>query len=78
MFKTTIMVNKRKKNLLYNLYFRQTAVFFLYLILTLPFYYFLLFFSTFFVLILWYLRGTYTFSFADISGRNFLSSFGHF
>ena len=29
MFKTTIMVNKRKKNLLYNFYFRQTAVFFL-------------------------------------------------
>ena len=36
------------------------------------------FFLTFFVLILSYLSGTCTFYFADISGRNFVSSFGHF
>ena len=42
MFKTTIMVNKRKKNLLYNSDKRQSS-FFIFLILTLSFYYFLLF-----------------------------------
>ena len=34
--------------------------------------------SLFFYLILSYLSGTCTFFFADISGWNFLSSFGHF
>ena len=66
-----IMVNKREKNLLYNFYFRQTAFS---LILSLFFYLYLLFFPTFFVLIFSYLSGTFTFFFADISGRNFLSS----
>ena len=65
-----IMVNKREKNLLYNFYFRQTAFS---LILSLFFLY-LLFFPTFFVSIFSYLSGTFTFFFADISGRNFLSS----
>ena len=36
------------------------------------------FFPTFFISILSYLSGTFTFVFADISGRNFLSSFAHF
>ena len=36
------------------------------------------FFPTFFVLILSYLSGTCTFFFANISGRNFLASFGYF
>ena len=36
-----------------------------------------IYFQTF-VLILSYLSGTCTFCFADISGRNFISSFGHF
>ena len=80
MFKTTIMVNKRKKNLLHNFYFRQTAILILYFFNFNPF--LLLFFSffpTFFVLIFSYLSGTCTFVFADISGRRyFLSSFGHF
>ena len=61
------------KNLLYNFYFRQTAILFLY------FFNFLsLFFPTLFVLVLSYLSGTCTFFFADISGRDFFSSFGHF
>ena len=42
MFKTTIMVNKREKNLLYNSDKRLSS-FFIFLILTLSFYYFLLF-----------------------------------
>ena len=78
MFKTTIMVNKRE-----NIYCiisipdKRLSSFFISLILTLSFYYFL-FFPTFFVLILSYLSGTCTFFFADMSGRNLLSSFGHF
>ena len=73
------MVNKREKYILYNFYFRQTAILFLYFF---NFISFLLLFSSFipifFVLILSYLSGTCTFFFADISGRNFFSSFGHF
>ena len=42
-FKTTIMVNKREKNLLYNFYFRQTAVLVLYFFNFIPF--LLLFYS---------------------------------
>ena len=79
MFKTTIMVNKREKHLLYNFYFRQTATLFLYFFKFKPFLLlFSSFFPNFFVLILSYLSGRCTFFFADISGRNFLSSFGHF
>ena len=77
--KTTMMVNKREKNLLYNFYFRQTAIIFLYFFNFTPFLLlFSSFFPTFFVLILSYLSGTCTFVFTDISGRNFLSSFRHF
>ena len=36
------------------------------------------FFPSFFVLVLWYLSRICTFFFADMSWRNFLSSFGHF
>ena len=73
------MVNKCEKNLLLNFYFRQTAILFLYFFNFIPFLLlFSSFFPTFFVLILLYLSGTCTFFFADISGRNFLSSFGHF
>ena len=73
------MVNKREKNLLYNFYFLQTAILFLYFLNFIPFLLlFSSFFPTFFVLILSYLSGTRTFFLADISGRNFLSSFGHF
>ena len=65
--KTTIMLNKCEKNLLYNFYFRQTDIlflsFFLSFILSLSFYSFLLFSPTFFVLILSYLSGTCTFFF---------------
>ena len=54
------------------------AILFLYFFSFNPF---LLLFSsfvpTFFVLILSYVNGTCTLFFADISGRNFLSSFGH-
>ena len=57
--KTTIMVNKREKNLLYNFYFRQTAILILSFMLSLSFYSFLLFSLTFFVSILLYLRGTH-------------------
>ena len=57
--KTLIMVNKREKNLLYNFFFRQTAIFILSFVLSLSFYSFLLFSLTFFVLILLYLSGTY-------------------
>ena len=72
MFKTTIMVNKRKTNLLYNFYFRQTAVFFLYFFIFNPsILLFSSFCSTFFVLVLSYLNGRCTFFFANISGRNF-------
>ena len=79
MFKTTIMVNKRKKNLLYNFDFRQTAILILYFFNFNPFLLlFSSFFPTFFVLILSYLSGTCIFVFADISGRNFLFSSGHF
>ena len=53
-FQTTIMLNKREKKLLYNFYFRQTAILFIYLFYFILFYLFpftLLFFSlTFFVL----------------------------
>ena len=57
--KTTIMVNKREKNLLiYNFYFRQTAILFLSFALSLSFYS-LLFSLTFFALILLYLSGMY-------------------
>ena len=66
------MVNKREKSLLYNFYFRQTAIVFLYFFISIPFLLLIpSFFPTFFVLILSYLSGTCTFSFADISGRNF-------
>ena len=57
--KTTIMVNKRENNLLYNSYFRETAILILSFILSLSFYYFLLFSLTFFVLISSYLSGKY-------------------
>ena len=77
--KTTIMVNKHEKNLLYNFYFRQTAILFFYFFNFNPFLSLLSsFFPTFFVLILSYLSGTCIIVFADISGRNFLSSFEHF
>ena len=56
--KTTIMVNKREKNLLYNFYFRQTAILIFSFMLSLSFYSFLLFSLTFFVLVLLYLSGT--------------------
>ena len=74
MFKTIITVNKRKKNLLYNFYFRQTAILILYFFNFNPLLLlFSSFFPTFFVLILSYLSGTCTFVFADISGRAELS-----
>ena len=66
---------------MYNFYFRQTAILFLYLFNFIPFLFFsvFFFFPTFFVLILSYLSGTCSFFIiADISGRNFLSSLGHF
>ena len=68
------MVNKRKKNLLYNFYFRQTAILILYFFNFNPLLLlFSSFFPTFFVLILSYLSRTCTFFFADISGRAELS-----
>ena len=63
MFKTTIMVNKRDKNLLYYFYFRQTAILFLYSFNFTPFLLHFSSFSLFFVLILSYLSGTCTFFF---------------
>ena len=66
--KTTIMVNKREKSLLYNFYFRQTAIVIFSLMLSLSFYSFLLFSLTFFVLILLYLSGTYIL-FLPVGGR---------
>ena len=76
MFKTTIMVNKRKKRIycIISISDKRLSSFLISLISTLSFYYFLLFFPTFFVLILSYLSGTCTFIFADISGRAELSS----
>ena len=73
------MVNKREKICwVYNFYFRQTAILFLYFLNLIPFLLlFSSFFPTFFVLILSYLSETRTFFLADISGRNFPSSFGH-
>ena len=67
-FKTTIMVNKREKNLLYNFYFRQTAVLVLYFFYFIPF---LLLFYSF----------SLPFSFIfppllDISERNFFPGWG--
>ena len=67
-FKTTTMVNKREKNLLYNFYFRQTAVLVLYFFNFIPF---LLLFSSF----------SLPFSFIfppllDISERNFFPGWG--
>ena len=71
------MVNKREKYLLYNFYFRQTAILFLYFFNFTPFLLlFSSFSSTFFILILSYLSGTCTFVFADISGRNFFPRWG--
>ena len=72
------MVNKREKNILYNFYFRQTVILFLSFFCFIPFFLLSSSFSpNFFVLILLYLSGT-CILFADISGRNFLSSFGRF
>ena len=83
--KTTIMVNRREKNLLYNFYFRQTAILFLYFFNFIPFLFFV--FSTFFVLILsylcerahsllpTYLGGIFS-PLLDISERNFFPRWG--
>ena len=57
---------------------KRLSSFLISLILSLFFLLIYYFFPTFFVLILSYLSGTCTFFFDDISGRNFLSSFGHF
>ena len=59
----------------------MAILFLISLILTLSFYNFLIFpylFRFHFSCRTLYLSGTCTFFFADISGRNFLSSFGHF
>ena len=72
------LVNNREKSLLYNLYFRQTAILLLSFFFLFPFTLFF-FFPYLFVLILSNLSGTCLFfQFAGISGRNFLSSFGRF
>ena len=72
--KTTIMVNKHET--IYFIIFvsdKRLSSFFISSILSFSFTC-----VFFFVLILSYQSGTCTFFFADISGRNFLSSFGHF
>ena len=85
--KTTIMVNKCEKILLYNFYFRQTAIVILSFMLSLSFYSFLLFYLTFFVLILLYLSGKYIlflptylggtfFPLLDVSERNYFFRWG--
>ena len=74
--KTTIMVNKREKiYCIISISDKRQSSFIISSILPLSFYSFLLFFPTFFVLILLYLSRFFS---GDISGRNLLSSFGHF
>ena len=72
--------NGNKREIIYSIISisdKRLSSFFISLILSFTLTY-IFFFSTFFVLILSYLSGTCTLFFADISGRNFLSSFGHF
>ena len=77
--KTTVMVNTREKiYCMISIFDKRLSSFSISLILCLSFYSFSSFFPIFFVLILSYLSGACTFFFADIFGRTFLSSFGHF
>ena len=72
--------NGNKREIIYSIISisdKRLSSFFISLILSFTLTY-IFFFSTFFVLILSYLSGPCTLFFADISGRNFLSSFGHF